>query len=79
MAVSTLQGYIELRHSSFLPCGPRRGVVCRLPRVVMKKIKMGGRLIGRYLCCLECGLIGEGEAMVADEGGDGEGENAMVT
>ncbi len=45
----------------------------------MKKIKMGGRLIGRYLCCLECGLIGEGEAAVADEGGDGEGENAMVT
>ncbi len=25
MAVSTLQGYIELRHSSFLPCGPRWG------------------------------------------------------
>ena len=42
-------------------------------------IKMGGGLIGRHLCCLECGLIGEGEAAVADEGGDGEGENAMVT
>jgi len=44
----------------------------------MKKIKMGGRLIGCYLCCFECGLIGEGKAAVADEGGDGEGENLVV-
>ncbi len=43
----------------------------------MKKIKMSGELIRHHLCCLECGLIGEGEAAVADEGGDGEGENAM--
>ncbi len=38
---------------------------------------MGSGLIGRHLCCLECGLKGEGEAAVADDGGDGEGENAM--
>jgi len=43
----------------------------------MKKIKMSGGLIRHHLCCLECGLIGEGEAVVADEGGDGEGENVM--
>ena len=40
-------------------------------------IKMSVELIRHHLCCLECGLIGEGEAAVADEGGDGEGENAM--
>jgi len=55
-------------------------------------IKMGGGLIGHHLCCLKCGLIEEDEAVVADEGGDGEGgwrggmergdgegENATVT
>ncbi len=54
-----------------------RNMVCQLPQVVMKKIKMSGGLIRHHLCCLECGLIGEGEAVVADEGGDGEGENVM--
>jgi len=39
---------------------------------------MGSGLIGRHLCCFECGLKGEGTRqrwqMKVLQGGDGEGE-----